>query len=155
MVGLILTTRIGDGNPMTANSQGKRNHLLFSKHIFKCRSLLEHTPEKLIGNEGESEAVYTYGMWVVSSRVFSFLSVFRFEFRFDPLKLMQILRGKRLMFVGDSVQRGQFESMVCMVQSIIPQGKKSLQRVPPRKIFRIDVKAHLVTFSFLVFGKTI
>lgn len=68
---------------------------------------------------------------------------------------MQILRGKRLMFVGDSVQRGQFESMVCMVQSIIPQGKKSLQRVPPRKIFRIDVKAHLVTFSFLVFGKTI
>ncbi|KAM5586211.1 protein trichome birefringence-like 31 [Rosa sericea] len=57
--------------------------------------------------------------------------------RFDPLKLLQILRGKRLMFVGDSVQRGQFESMVCMVQSILPQGKKSLQRVPPRKIFTI------------------
>ncbi|XP_021833196.1 protein trichome birefringence-like 31 [Prunus avium] len=58
--------------------------------------------------------------------------------RFDPLKLMQILRGKRLMFVGDSVQRGQFESLVCMVQSIIPQGKKSLQRVPPRKIFKVE-----------------
>lgn len=51
---------------------------------------------------------------------------------------MQILRGKRLMFVGDSVQRGQFESLVCMVQSIT-QGKKSLQRVPPRKIFRVEV----------------
>lgn len=70
---------------------------------------------------------------------FFLVSGFGFEFRFDPLKLMQILRGKRLMFVGDSVQRGQFESLVCMVQSIIPQGKKSLQRVPPRKIFKVEV----------------
>ncbi|PON45691.1 Trichome birefringence-like family [Parasponia andersonii] len=58
--------------------------------------------------------------------------------RFDALKLLQILRGKRLMFVGDSVQRSQFESFVCMVQSILPQGKKSLQRVPPRKIYKIQ-----------------
>ena len=80
-------------------------------------------------------------MWVVSSsQSFVFLvSGIHFEFRFDALKLLQILRGKRLMFVGDSVQRGQFESMVCMVQSILPQGKKSLQRVPPRKIFKIKV----------------
>lgn len=59
--------------------------------------------------------------------------------RFDPLKLLQILRGKRLMFVGDSVQRAQFESMVCLVQSVIPEGKKSLRRVPPRKIFNVEV----------------
>ena len=59
--------------------------------------------------------------------------------RFDPLKLLQILRGKRLMFVGDSVQRAQFESMVCLVQSVIPEGKKSLRRVPPRKIFKAEV----------------
>lgn len=58
--------------------------------------------------------------------------------RFDALKLLQILRGKRLMFVGDSVQRAQFESMVCLVQSVIPEGKKSLRRVPPRKIFTIE-----------------
>ncbi|KAL4619861.1 hypothetical protein ACB092_06G111300 [Castanea dentata] len=58
--------------------------------------------------------------------------------RFDPLKLLQILRGKRLMFVGDSVQRAQFESMVCLVQSVIPEGKKSLRRVPPRKIFNVE-----------------
>ncbi|EXC18505.1 hypothetical protein L484_018686 [Morus notabilis] len=57
--------------------------------------------------------------------------------RFDPLKLLQLLRGKRLMFVGDSVQRSQFESLVCLVQSIIPEGKKSLERIPPRKIFKI------------------
>ena len=43
------------------------------------------------------------------------------------------------MFVGDSVQRAQFESMVCLVQSVIPEGKKSLRRVPPRKIFKAEV----------------
>ncbi|CAM8948804.1 unnamed protein product [Rhodiola kirilowii] len=55
--------------------------------------------------------------------------------RFDPLKLLEVLRNKRLMFVGDSIQRGQFESMVCLVQSVIPDGSKSLRRVPPMKIF--------------------
>lgn len=60
-------------------------------------------------------------------------------YRFDAIKLLEILRGKRLMFVGDSIQRGQFESMVCLVQSVIPSGKKSLRRVPPMKIFRAEV----------------
>ncbi|XP_058221547.1 protein trichome birefringence-like 31 [Rhododendron vialii] len=55
--------------------------------------------------------------------------------RFDALKLLEVLRNKRLMFVGDSIQRGMFDSMVCLVQSVIPDGKKSLQRIPPRKIF--------------------
>ncbi|KAI8552481.1 hypothetical protein RHMOL_Rhmol06G0269800 [Rhododendron molle] len=55
--------------------------------------------------------------------------------RFDALKLLEVLRNKRLMFVGDSIQRGMFDSMVCLVQSVIPDGKKSLERIPPRKIF--------------------
>ncbi|XP_028785658.1 protein trichome birefringence-like 31 [Neltuma alba] len=58
--------------------------------------------------------------------------------RFDPLKLLDMLRGKRMMFIGDSLQRGQFESMVCLVQSVIPEGKKSLHRIPPMKIFKIE-----------------
>ncbi|RYR68304.1 hypothetical protein Ahy_A03g014798 [Arachis hypogaea] len=37
--------------------------------------------------------------------------------RFDPLTLLNMLRNKRMMFIGDSLQRGQFESMVCLVQS--------------------------------------
>ncbi|KAA8523980.1 hypothetical protein F0562_010589 [Nyssa sinensis] len=58
--------------------------------------------------------------------------------RFNALKLLEALRGKRLMFVGDSIQRGMFESMVCLVQSVIPDGKKSLKRIPPRKIFTAE-----------------
>ncbi|KAK3036284.1 hypothetical protein RJ639_031256 [Escallonia herrerae] len=58
--------------------------------------------------------------------------------RFNALKLLEILRDKRLMFVGDSVQRSMFDSMVCLVQSVIPDGKKSLQKIPPRKIFRAE-----------------
>ncbi|XP_075481033.1 protein trichome birefringence-like 31 [Primulina tabacum] len=59
--------------------------------------------------------------------------------RFDGSKLMEMLRDKRLMFVGDSIQRGMFESMICLVQSAIPStGKTSLQRIPPRKVFKVE-----------------
>ncbi|KAL8512211.1 hypothetical protein ACS0TY_018608 [Phlomoides rotata] len=60
--------------------------------------------------------------------------------RFDGVKMMEMLRDKRLMFVGDSVQRGMFESMVCLVQSGIPHDvvKTSLQRIPPRKVFKVE-----------------
>lgn len=44
-----------------------------------------------------------------------------------------------MMFIGDSLQRGQFESMICLIQSVIPEGKKSLERIPPMKIFKIEV----------------
>ncbi|KAL6570645.1 Protein trichome birefringence-like 31 [Orobanche gracilis] len=59
--------------------------------------------------------------------------------RFDGMKLMEMLRDKRLMFVGDSIQRSMFESMVCLVQSALPNDmKRSLRRIPPRKIFEVE-----------------
>ncbi|XP_059277184.1 protein trichome birefringence-like 31 isoform X2 [Lycium ferocissimum] len=58
--------------------------------------------------------------------------------RFNALKMLEMLRDKRLMFIGDSIQRGMFESMVCLVQSVIADGDHSTIRVPPRKIFRIE-----------------
>ncbi|XP_062207323.1 xylan O-acetyltransferase 1-like [Phragmites australis] len=44
--------------------------------------------------------------------------------RFDAKLFMERLRGKRFMFVGDSLNRNQWESMVCLVQSASSQGKK-------------------------------
>lgn len=50
------------------------------------------------------------------------------------------LRGKRLMFVGDSLNRGQWISMVCLMQSVIPADKKFMTPQAHLSIFRAEVK---------------
>ncbi|CAK9135835.1 unnamed protein product [Ilex paraguariensis] len=47
---------------------------------------------------------------------------------FNATLMMETLRGKRMMFVGDSLNRGQFLSMVCLLQSIIPEHAKSMHK---------------------------
>ncbi|XP_039154904.1 protein trichome birefringence-like 34 [Eucalyptus grandis] len=46
--------------------------------------------------------------------------------RFDATALLERLRNKRLMFVGDSLNRGQWASLVCMVESSIPKKRRYL-----------------------------
>ncbi|KAL8262308.1 hypothetical protein R6Q59_026357 [Mikania micrantha] len=45
--------------------------------------------------------------------------------KFDGKRIVEKLVGKRLLFVGDSVNRNQWDSMMCMLYSSIP-GKKKL-----------------------------
>ncbi|KAM7532031.1 hypothetical protein LguiB_035441 [Lonicera macranthoides] len=47
--------------------------------------------------------------------------------RFNGTALLEKLRDKRLVFVGDSLNRDQWVSMVCLVESSIPPQLKSLQ----------------------------
>ncbi|KAL2484885.1 Protein trichome birefringence-like 34 [Abeliophyllum distichum] len=47
--------------------------------------------------------------------------------RFNATSLLNRLRGKRLVFVGDSLNRNQWDSLVCLVESSIPSSSKSRQ----------------------------
>lgn len=53
--------------------------------------------------------------------------------------MLEKIRNKRLMFVGDSLQRGQWQSLVCMVESIIPQDKQSMRRGRVLSVFTAKV----------------
>ncbi|KAL1321710.1 hypothetical protein HN51_066581 [Arachis hypogaea] len=56
--------------------------------------------------------------------------------RFNPELALRKLQGKRLMFVGDSLQRNQWESFVCLVEWIIPQDQKSMERRNIHSVFK-------------------
>ncbi|XP_042055952.1 protein trichome birefringence-like 3 isoform X1 [Salvia splendens] len=77
--------------------------------------------------------------------------------RFDPRMVLRKLKGKRLMFVGDSLQRGQWQSFVCLVDSVIPKGKKSMKRGRLHSVFgakEYDATVEFYWAPFLVESNT-
>ncbi|KAF9591946.1 hypothetical protein IFM89_010304 [Coptis chinensis] len=58
--------------------------------------------------------------------------------RWNATEMWEKLRGKRLMFVGDSLNRGQWISMVCLLQSVIPADKRSMSPNAALTIFRAE-----------------
>ncbi|TVU47438.1 hypothetical protein EJB05_07041 [Eragrostis curvula] len=48
--------------------------------------------------------------------------------RFDPVRVLEQLRGKRMLFVGDSLLLGQWLSFVCLVNSVVPYTARSMER---------------------------
>ncbi|CAK8544409.1 unnamed protein product [Lathyrus sativus] len=44
--------------------------------------------------------------------------------RFNATKMLELIRGKRLVFVGDSINRNQWESMLCMLLSAVKDPKR-------------------------------
>ncbi|KAH0465975.1 hypothetical protein IEQ34_006078 [Dendrobium chrysotoxum] len=46
--------------------------------------------------------------------------------RFNATFMLEKLRGKRMMFIGDSLNRGQYVSLVCLLHRSIPENAKSM-----------------------------
>lgn len=58
--------------------------------------------------------------------------------RFNATFMWEMLRGKRMMFVGDSLNRGQFVSLVCLLHSLIPETAKSMKTADSLIVFRAE-----------------
>ncbi|KGN52192.1 protein trichome birefringence-like 36 [Cucumis sativus] len=55
--------------------------------------------------------------------------------RFDALNFLGKMRSKRIMLVGDSIMRNQWESLVCLVQGVVPTGRKRVTYNGPSMAF--------------------
>ncbi|XP_020597584.1 protein ESKIMO 1-like [Phalaenopsis equestris] len=71
--------------------------------------------------------------------------------QFDGRMLLEKLRDKRLMFVGDSLNRNQWESMVCLLYSAVPDGEKSYAYNNSLIIYRIQGYNATVEFYWAPF----
>ncbi|XP_031375628.1 protein PMR5-like isoform X2 [Punica granatum] len=65
--------------------------------------------------------------------------------RFNGMEFLRRMRGKSVMFVGDSLGRNQWESLICMISAAAPSRS-------PTQILRGDP---LSTFVFLEYGVSI
>ncbi|KAM1055684.1 hypothetical protein ACFX13_029885 [Malus domestica] len=64
--------------------------------------------------------------------------------RFDGAEFLLKMKGKTVMFVGDSLGKNQWESLVCLIYSANPQTQTQMVKGVP-----------LSTFSFLDYGVTL
>lgn len=67
--------------------------------------------------------------------------------RFDPKKFLELMRGKTLAFIGDSVARNQMESMLCILWQV--NRKDHLPYFISKCVTRICEKLP-ITFLFLL-----
>lgn len=59
--------------------------------------------------------------WVV---FFNEVDLDELLFRLDGSRLLDLLRGKRLVFVGDSLNRNMWESLVCILRNSVKDRSK-------------------------------
>lgn len=65
---------------------------------------------------------------------------------FNATLMLETLRGKRMLFVGDSLNRGQYVSLVCLLHRAIPESSKSMETFDSLTVFR--AKDYNATIEF-------
>ncbi|XP_061351735.1 protein trichome birefringence-like 33 [Gastrolobium bilobum] len=66
--------------------------------------------------------------------------------KFNASLMLETLRGKRMMFVGDSLNRGQYVSLVCLLHQLIPEDAKSMETFDSLTVF--TAKEYNATIEF-------
>ncbi|KAK6786521.1 hypothetical protein RDI58_015046 [Solanum bulbocastanum] len=65
---------------------------------------------------------------------------------FNATLMLETLRGKRMLYVGDSLNRGQYVSMVCLLHRLIPENAKSMETFGSLTVF--TAKDYNATIEF-------
>ncbi|KAL3027302.1 hypothetical protein AAZX31_03G044000 [Glycine max] len=68
--------------------------------------------------------------------------------RFNATALLERLRNKRMVFVGDSLNRGQWVSMVCLVESSVPPTLKSMRTIANGSLNIFKAEEYNATIEF-------
>eukprot|EP01018_Ginkgo_biloba_P009464 Gb_36284 [translate_table: standard] len=71
--------------------------------------------------------------------------------RFNASEMLKRLKGKRLMFVGDSLNRNQWESMLCLLRASVEDDRKSMGYKGPLTIFKAEDYNSSVEFFWAPF----
>lgn len=60
--------------------------------------------------------------------------------RFDGVDFLRRWRGKKIMFVGDSLSLNMWNSLACMIQASVPNAKTSSVRSDSRVTFQVPFR---------------
>ncbi|KAL9152890.1 hypothetical protein ABFS82_10G012100 [Erythranthe guttata] len=70
---------------------------------------------------------------------------------FEARKLLEKLRGKKMLFVGDSVNRNQWESLICLLQTTVQPGKATWKMGAPLSVYFVQEYNATVEFYWAPF----
>lgn len=73
--------------------------------------------------------------------------------RFDGLDLLRKWKGKKIMFVGDSLSLNQWQSLICLIHASVPNSKANVVRKTPLSYVTFQVSCRTCLFLFLCFWK--
>lgn len=94
-------------------------------------------PQLTCQTHGRPDSAYQHLRWQPSRCSLS---------SFNASLMLENLRGKRMMYIGDSLNRGQFVSMICLLHRIIPESAKSMETFDSLTVFR--AKDYNATIEF-------
>eukprot|EP00253_Pinus_taeda_P001048 PITA_01048 len=67
--------------------------------------------------------------------------------RLNATEMLERMRGKRIMFIGDSINRNQWESLLCVLSNVVPDDRKYLgSRGPAMQDYNVSVEFYWAPF---------